>query len=569
MASVFVELSIILLLVIIFSTLMRVLRQPLIIGYILAGIAASPVFLNVLTSHESFSIFSQIGISILLFIVGLSLNPQVIREVGLISLLTGIGQVLFTTLAGYGILIWLGYSPLTSLYVSLALAFSSTIIIMKLFSDKGELETLHGRISIGFLLVQDLIAIMLMILLSSWGGVDEPVSFPAIALQGFGILLILLFLSIWLLPKLLEKIAASQEYLMLFAISWCFSLASIFYFLGLSIEIGSLLAGITLASSSYRHEVSSRLRPLRDFFIVIFFIILGSNMIFSNIQDQLAPIIMLSLFVLIGNPLIVLILMRLFGYSTRTGFMLGLAIAQVSEFSLILIALGSSLGHISQDIASLVTMVALITIAGSTYMILYSGSIYSKLSPYLKVFDSLGPKTSMDKANDSHQHDIILMGCNRIGLTLVESLRSKKKSVLVVDFNPDTIRRLKGMGVDCLYGDAGNLEFLDDISLHKAKMVLSTVPDTEINITLTQKTRKVNPRAIILVVSNQLRDSFRIYEAGASYVIMPHFIAANHTTAIIEEFAFNIDRFLKHKATHLAHLKNRKQLHEQGFPPTF
>ncbi len=563
--TLFVELSIILLLVVIFSTLMKVLRQPLIIGYILAGIACSPLFLDVIHSGESLSIFSEIGIAILLFIVGLNLNPGVIREVGMVSLITGLGQVFFTSLIGYGIMLLLGFPHLVSLYISVALAFSSTIIIMKLFSDKGELETLHGRISIGFLLVQDIIAITLMVVLSSFGGVDQSASFHRFALQGLGVLLVIFFLSMQLLPRLLQCIAASQEYLMLFAISWCFTLASIFFFLGLSIEIGALLAGVTLASSSYRYEISSRLRPLRDFFIVMFFIVLGSQMQFSNIMQYLPSIIILSLFVLIGNPLIVLALMRLLGYSTRTGFLMGVAIAQISEFSLILVALGADLGKLDADIVSLVTVVGLVTIAGSSYLILYSQQIYGKLSRFLIPFDRLGPQVSKEKLFSSEQHDIVLFGCNRIGLSLVESLKKKRRKFLVVDFNPDTIKRLEGMGVACRYGDVGNLELLDEMNLSKAKMILSTVPDTDINILLIRKIRAVNKDAIILVVSNQLHDSLKVYEAGATYVIMPHFIAAHHTSAMIEDFAFNIDKFLKHKMTHLQHLKRGKELHEKGY----
>src|SRR3989344_3037655 len=512
-ATLFVDLSIILLLVIVFSTLAKILRQPLILGYILAGIAASPLFLDALPPPESLSIFSEMGVAVLLFIVGLNLNPQVIREVGMISSITAVGQVAFTSLAGYAIMLLFGFPHVTSLYVSVAFSFSSTIIVMKLLSDKGELDALHGRIAIGFLLVQDVLAILLMVIIPSLSGVDMTVSFHLFALQGLGILLIIFFLGIHLLPRLMQHIANSQEYLMLFAISWCFTLASVFYFLGLSIEVGAL-----------------------------------------------------SLFVLLGNPLIVLLIMRLVGYSTRTGFLMGLAIAQISEFSIILIALGAQLGHVSQEIVSLVTVVGLITIAGSSYLILYSQQIYRALSPLLRIFDLIGPRTAREASPDREQHDIILFGSNRIGLTLIESLRRTRKSFLVIDFNPDTIARLQKMGVPCRYGDAGNPEMLEDLNLAGVKMVLSTIPDRDINILLVRRIRAANRDAIILVVSNHLQDSLKVYEAGASYVVMPHFIAAHHTSAMIEEFAFNIDKFLKYKATHLHSLRRKEALHKQGFP---
>ena len=288
--NVFIELSVIIVIATLISGLMRLLKQPLIIGYILTGILLSPFFLNLIKSTDTITIFSQIGVSFLLFIVGLSLSPNVIREVGKISLITGVGQVIFTTLIGFFISKLLGFSNVASMYIAIALAFSSTIIIMKLLSDKNDLDKLYGKISIGFLLVQDLIAIFILIIISSMSR-ELTVSATLLGLifKGLVLIIILLLTGKYILPKLSNFFARSQEFLFLFSIGWGLGLASLFNFIGFSIEIGALLAGIALSVSPYHYEISSKMRPLRDFFIILFFILLGSQLSFSNINQYIVP----------------------------------------------------------------------------------------------------------------------------------------------------------------------------------------------------------------------------------------------------------------------------------------
>ena len=565
MATLFVEFSLLLLIVIAFSIVMRLLRQPLIIGYILTGILISPALLDLSQSQESLRLFSEMGVAVLLFIVGLNLNPSVIRDVGKVAVITGLGQMLFTFIMSYFLMKFLGFSTFFALYIAAAVTMSSTIIIMKLLSDKGELDTLHGRISIGFLLVQDLAAVALMVAISSLGKGGASSVLLKTAVEGFGLIFLVMFLSYAFMPGIARKAASSQELLLLFSLTWCFALASLFYLAGFSLEIGSLLAGISLATSNYRHEVSARLRPLRDFFIVMFFILLGSHMAFDHVLSNVVPILLLSTVVLIGNPLIMLIIMRFLGYSTQTAFLTGLAVAQISEFSFILVALGVQVGHIPGDASSMIALVGIITLALSTYLIQYSHQIYGRLSKFMVVFNRIGKSQAQDAAIGKKPHDILLFGCNRIGFELLASLKKMKKRFLVVDYNPDTIKRLQAMGVECMYGDASTMETLGELNLAKAKMVLSTVPGTETTMLLLSQIRQQNKDALILVVSNQLHDALKLYEAGASYVIMPHLIAGTHTSMMIEEFAFNITKFFGQKATHLNHLRSRKSPHHESF----
>ncbi len=563
--SLFVEFSILFLIVIAFSVVMRLLGQPLIIGYILTGILVSPAFLNLTQSQESLRLFSEMGVAVLLFIVGLNLNPSIVKEVGKVAVITGLGQVAFTFIAGFSIMKAIGFTTPVAFYIGAGLTMSSTIIIMKLLSDKGELETLHGRISIGFLLVQDMVAVALMIVVSSMGGENASSLLIKTIVEGMGLILLILFLSFAFMPAITKRIASSPEFLLIFSITWCFALASLFYIAGFSLEIGALLAGISLATSSYRHEVSARLRPLRDFFIVMFFILLGSRMAFDSVLSHLFPIIFLSAFVLIGNPLIMLLIMRFLGYSTQTAFLTGLAVAQISEFSFILVALGVQAGHVPQDTSAMIALIGIITLAVSTYFIQYSHQIYGKLARILALFNNIGKAPSPDTSIAKKPHDILLFGCNRIGFELLASLKKMKLRFLVVDFNPDTIRKLQQLGVECMYGDASNMETLGELNIAKTKMVLSTIPDTDVNMLLISQIRQQNKNALILVVSNQLHDSLKLYEAGASYVIMPHFIAGSHTSMMIEEFMFSINKFLREKAMHLSHLEKRKGIHHESY----
>ena len=559
--NIFMELTFIFLLTIVVSGIMRLLKQPLIIGYILSGVLLGPFFLNVVQSTETIATFAQIGIAFLLFIVGLNLNPRQIKDVGKVSLVTGIGQVLFTAILGFFISRWLGLGVLPSIYISIALTFSSTIIIMKLLSDKKDLDTLYGRIAIGFLIVQDLIAIgILMILSAVPNGISLKELVVGTIFKGIGVLIVLGAVSWYVLPRLTNFVAKSQEFLLLFSIGWCFAIASLFHYLNFSIEAGALLAGIALSLSPYHHEISARIRPLRDFFIVVFFILLGSQMVFDDITRYIAPTIIFSLFILIGNPLIVMVLMGFLGYTKRNSFLAGLTVAQISEFSLVLIAMGVSLGHLEKEILALVTIIGLITIALSTYMVLYSNRIYPLVSRYLSVFERKGKKVDEHRYNKRNRYDIILFGYNRIGFDILHSLKKIKKKFLIIDYDPNVIINLSKEGYDCKYGDANDVEMLDEINFKKVKMVISTIPDIDTNLLLINKIKESNPKMIISVVSHQIDEAVKLYEEGATYVVMPHFLGGRHISTMIEKNKLDMNKFIKEKVTHIEHLKKRREL---------
>lgn len=360
----FLELALLLLACALAGGLFVRLRQPVLIAYIVVGIGVGPAGLGLVGAHEQIDLLAQIGVAVLLFAVGLKLDLQHVRHIGPVALATGLGQLTFTILVGLAIILALGRELLEALYVAVALTFSSTIIIVKLLSDKREIDSLHGRIAVGFLIVQDLavvVAMMLMSALRDTGASDGVVLEVALSLAArlATCALLLFVLMRWVLPVVLAAMARSQELLLLFAIAWGVALAALGELAGFSKEAGAFLAGFSLASSPYREAMNARLTGIRDFLLLFFFIDLGARLELSTLGAEVVPAVVLSLFVLIGNPLIVMAIMGWMGYRKRTGFLAGLTVAQISEFSIVFVAMGISLGHVGMQALGLTTLVGL------------------------------------------------------------------------------------------------------------------------------------------------------------------------------------------------------------------
>lgn len=555
---VFNELAGILILATAVSIVMRLLKQPLIVGYIITGILAGPHFLNVFQSTEHIEVFSKIGITTLLFIVGLHMNPKVIKEIGKVSLLTGIGQVLFTTLTGFALAILLGIERIAAIYISIALTFSSTIIILKLISDKGDLHKLYGKIAIGFLLVQDIVATIALLVISSLTQSQNTDLLPfslQLTVKGLLLFVNLSIISMYTMPKISKFIASSQELLFLFSLSWGLGLASVFYILGFSVEIGALIAGVVLSMTPFAYEAGSRLKPLRDFFIILFFISLGSQMVFENIAELILPVLIFSIFVLVGNPIIMIVIMNLLGFKRKTNFMTGIAIAQISEFSLILATVGFNAGHIDQRTLSIITMVGLITIPASTYLIYNSDFLYQRFEKFLKLLE-LRKNTKKENRGDDEIYELILFGFDRAGNDFVSAFKKLDKSFIVIDFNPESITKLEESGIPYRYGDAEDVEFLEELSLNKAKLIVSTIPDAKTNLLLTKFVHEVNPKAILIILTYDKKEAKKLYDAGATYIVVPHYLGAAHITNIINKLGLDLSGFKEEREKHYRHLQS-------------
>lgn len=541
--SAFFEFTALLVLAAIAGLIGLLLRQPMIVSFIAVGVLAGPSALNIVQSHENIDLLAELGIALLLFLVGLKLDLKLIRTVGPVALATGLGQVLFTALFGFFIGLLLGLSAVTALYVAVALTFSSTIIIVKLLSDKREVDALHGRIAIGFLIVQDLFVIVAMMVLSAYGiGGDSAASgspaMQVLTVLFYGLVMLALvgvFIR-YLATPLVNHIAHSPELLVVFAIGWATFLAALGEYLGFGKELGGLLAGISLASTAYREAIVARLSSLRDFLLLFFFIALGTQLDLGLLGEQVAPALALSIFVLIGNPLIVLAIMGYMGYRKRTGFLAGLTVAQISEFSLIFMAMGVSLGHITNAALGLVTLVGLVTIALSVYMITYSHTLYRWCEPLLGLFERCHAyrEQTDDRQQPEHQrYDVIIFGLGRYGAVITERLQAEGKRVLAVDFNPDVVRRWRQRGLEVMYGDASDMDLIEMLPLKQVQWVICAMPQHDFGVThedprivLLDALKQQHYQGKVAVSTHFTHDIAGLQQHGADLVLQPYHDAA-------------------------------------------
>ncbi len=537
--NIFTEIAVLLLGAALIGAFCLKLKQPLILGYILIGILVGPSMLGWVTSRDQIDLLARMGIAILLFVVGLKLDVHLIRTLGPVALATGLGQVFFTSAIGYFLSLALGLEEVEAIYVAVALTFSSTIIIVKLLSDKRELDTLHGRIAVGFLIVQDIVVILVMIGLSAYGqaGLSDQLArtLMLLLLKGAAFLAVIGVLMRFILPWLLHHLARSLELLMLFSIAWAVSFALLSESIGFSKEVGAFLAGISLASTSYREAIGARLVSLRDFLLLFFFIDLGAQLDLGLLGGQMLPAVVLSLFVLIGNPLIVLIIMGVMGYRRRTGFLAGLTVAQISEFSLILGALGVSIGHIGKETLGLITLVGLITIGLSTYLILYSHFLYERLAGWLTLFERSVPYREKAEEGEkvSPSVDVILFGLGRYGSNLAQHLHQRGLKVLGVDINSKTVAEWNQKGLQALYGDAEDPDFPPTLPLKDTRWIVSTIPQREVNLALLDALRHHGFDGQKIVTAHNPRDAEILKESGADLILFPFADAAKEAAELL------------------------------------
>ncbi|HLC70005.1 MAG TPA: cation:proton antiporter [Patescibacteria group bacterium] len=521
--NIFFQISILFSVTISVAFLIRLLRQPLMVAYIVAGVVCGPLFLNLLHGDKVlFEAFSQFGIVLLLFVVGLNLNFNYIKKVGKIVVSAGISQVIITSAVGAAIVYFMGLNWVSALYLGVTITFSSTIVIIKLLNDKKDTESVYGRYTIGLMLVQDLVAIAILITL---GILKQNVAVGEYLLEllikGVVLFTAIILVAKYLLPRLLNRIASSSEFLFIFTITWCFAVASLVYGAGFSIEIGAIVAGLSLGSSPYQPEIASRIKPLRDFFLVLFFIILGSEVGLSNIANVFWPGLALAAFILIGNPLILYFLFRSARFTRRNSFLIGLTASQVSEFGFIVLFTGRQLGHLQGDEITIFTMVALATIFCSSYIITYNEQLYRFFMPFFRLF---GKDQYRQIGKKVEEYDVWLFGYHRIGWKVCEALRAKKISFAVVDFNPEVVAKLKAKGADTFFGDAADVEFLELLPLAKAKMIIMTIPAPDDQQTLISHIRSQGSKAFIIANLYHYKYAEELYKAGADYVMLPHLL---------------------------------------------
>lgn len=532
------------------AMMMRLLRQPLIMSYILTGIIVGPSVLNLVQAKEAFESFSELGIALLLFIIGLGMNAGVIRSLGRVSLITASAILVLVGSAGFVASLVLGFDSTTALILGLALFFSSTIIILKVLSDNKELSRLYGQISIGVILLDDVVATIALVAVAAAGS-HAAFNFSTVGLllaKALGLGVFLYILGNHVMPHIGKLFAKSQELLFLFSIAWGLAIAGLFEFAGFSHEVGALFAGVTLAGLPYATEMAAKLKPLRDFFIVIFFVTLGETFTFGAIQQSLVPALILSAIVILGKPLFTTFALGVQGYTKLTSFKAGIHLSQISEFSIILVIFAAGQHIINPVAVPIITLVALITIGASTYLMNYDDALYRLFEHHLRHFE----RTSAHEPTQRRTlYPTILFGYHKGGYEYIKAFREMRMRYLVVDYDPEIIDHLEGEGIHHAYGDATDEEFLEEISVAEAKLVITTVTDLDTNRILLKYLRRHGHRASFICHANNYDEAVELYELGASYVSLPHTIGSERVSSFIKRHGLDHNALANYRDKHL------------------
>jgi Kef-type K+ transport system membrane component KefB len=516
-----------------FAFLARRLGMPSIVAYLIAGLVLGPVT-GLVRMSGSLELISEIGIALLLFLVGLELSLDKIRDVGKVAVVAGIGQVVFTALGGLLLCWMLGFGWMEAIFLAVGLTFSSTVVVVKLLDEKGELGSLYGRIAVGIFLVQDLVAIVILTFLAGLGGGaggEGEARLDLAAVVGglgraFGGMVLLLGVALlaarYVLPRPFAWSARRPEVLLVWSLSWCFALVLGAHALHLSLEIGAFLAGISLAQLPYNEDLHRRVHPLMNFCIAVFFVTLGVRMEIGAAVAEWPTVTVLSLFVLLGNPAIFVWIIGRMGYGPRTTFFTSVTVAQISEFSFIVVALGVSSGLVQESVMSLTALVGLVTITMSAYMIRFNRPLYewTMRTGLLKLFV---PRRALEMEEDEPGADgeggldghIIVVGMNSLGRRLAVALTEKGESVVAVDTDP---HKLAGLPCRTELGNAEYKSVLDHLNLRRARLLVSALRIDATNDLLAYRCKAAGVPCAAHV--HDVREMENLLATGADYLMI-------------------------------------------------
>lgn len=542
----FAQISLIIFLGASLGAIVALIKQPPLVGYVIAGIIVGIMGLGA-EAMLQVETMSEFGITLLLFLVGMELSFSDLRAIGKPALIVGFTQIILSFLFGFALNLLLGIDRLTSLYLGIALSFSSTVIVVKLLTEKHALESLYGKIAVGILLVQDFVAIITLILL---GGMENypSVSFLpllVVLLKGAMLLGLTIFLSKIFFPSFMRLVALSPEMIFVTSLAWALGFATLVSLppVGFSIEIGGFLAGLALANSQQHYQIMSRIRPLRDFFLTVFFVILGVRLAAVDVGSILLTSLILTIFVLISHSLIILLVMSLLGYRKRTSFYTALSLSQISEFGLIIMSVGEKIGHVSELATAIVVIVAALSMTVSTYIILHIRKLYQVFLPIVSFFERKVaielPQVLKDELNDH----IVLMGYNRTGKGILAALKRQGKRLVVVDFNPAIIEHLLANGIEAVYGDIADHELMEHLALDKAAIVISTIPSVEDNLAVLERIQQLENKPLVIMTAAYPQEALTLYEKKADFVLIPHLVGAEHLSHLINAYGLKRERF--------------------------
>lgn len=535
----FTQIAIIFVFAAAFGLVAKMLRQPLFVGYLLAGIFVS--LIGLVSDLSYFEGLSHIGITLLLFLMGLEMSLKDVASVGKTAMLTGLFQMLLSFVFGFITASIFGLGGIASIYVGIALSFSSTIVAVKLISEKEDLVSLYGRISIGILLVQDMVAVLVLMFLTS-----DQNGFDLLSWGGSFIKAAIIIGAIWYfskktIPILFEKfIGGSNEFLFVFSIAWALGVSAFVQkFTGFTLEIGGFLAGLSLSGLPEHLQIATKARPLRDFFLTIFFLVLGTGVVISSGFIKLViPAIILSLIAIAVHLFSVMTVMGIQGFRRRTSFMAGITISQISEFSLIIAAIGLGLGQIGDFERSLITMIGVITMISSTYLAVNAEKLFEKYKKYLKVFEKKRSKEHSFLPSERMENHVVLVGCDRTGTQIANFLIKKKINFAVVDFDPKVFTRLTAQNIPTVFGDINDEEVMESANVNYSTLVILTTSNLSDNLNFLSAIKNLSNPPKTIFTSSSKTDALKLYESGASYVIVPDIVAGEYIKHLLRSYGF-------------------------------
>jgi len=555
-SSLLFQVSILLIVATVFAYFAKLIRQPLIPAYIITGLVLGPVVFGLVNDNELIKTMSEIGIVFLLFIVGLEMNLKKLKEVGFVTIIAGTLQVILTFILGYIIASCFHFNYYNALFLGLICAFSSTMVIVKLLSDRDEIDTLHGRLLIGILLVQDVLVIIAMPFLSSLGSFSFSMAFKLVIATA-GLALVAFLFSKLAMNRIFRFAARSSELLFLLSLSICFLFALVAAFFGFSIVIGAFVAGLMLANLPYHFDIIGKVSPLKDFFSTIFFVSLGMQFTLIGLKDIMWPMFALLAVIIFLKPIIVTLALSLFGYGRHTPFITGSLLGQTSEFSLIIVLAASS--FITSEVFSLIIILTVITITLTSYIVDLDEKVYGLISKRLRFLEkiSLRPLKELEFHNKLHQKTVILIGADRMGSVILnDMLKDKKNNLLIVDSNPEIISNLIKRKVHCIYGDVASGTLLKKLHFPQAKVLISTIPSLETNKKLLKYSKKHNKKILAIMTADHLQQALDLYESGADYVMLPRLVSGEGVSQLLAKHKADKAHIKKQRRKHLKHLLN-------------
>lgn len=505
-----------------FAFLGKLIRMPTIVGYILAGVVLGPL-LKLIEIDDSLDLISELGIALLLFLVGLELSFEKIKDLGRVGLILGGCQVLLTAIGGTLVAYSIGFGLIEAIFLGGTVTFSSTVVVIKLLDQKGVMNRLYARISVALFLAQDIVVIGALTVLTGFGG-SEPLTPMEMAInfsQAFGGMALLLTLALiaarYLLPKPFAWAARSPDTVFIWALCWCFLVVMLAHQFHLSVEIGAFLAGIAIAQLPIHEDLHRRLHPLMAFFIAVFLVTLGIKMDLSSFSRVWPAALGLSAFVLLIKPLIVFNILARIRFSEYTAFQTAVATGQVSEFAFILLALGATTGLIGADIVALGGLVGIITIALSSYLIIHSEALYRLFARtgVLRIFRAK-QEDDVEALRHRKAHSIVV-GMNALGREIVQQLTQRGERVLAIDTDPN---KLEGLGpADILIGNVEYQSVVEEIGLREAKIVVSALQIEDTNHMLAYRCRSAGVPCAIHAFDMSVVDD--LLDLDTTYLMMP------------------------------------------------